>query len=101
MNINKEKNNHLNANKMILNTTNKDSFKDFQVVPVNGMNRRSQSVAQLPDKPIVLAERSQRDPNDSNNFKGTLSYASPFFNKTSYQNNFQNFGGGKSPISNL
>ncbi|CAI2369800.1 unnamed protein product [Moneuplotes crassus] len=93
-NLNNEKRRHINVNKMVCNTTNKDTFTDFQVQPGKGLAQRSQSCTQIPEKPIVVVEKHRRDPNNSNEYKGTLSFSSPFFNKSSYQKNFQNFGEG-------
>mmetsp|Transcript_20154 Transcript_20154/g.17853 ORF Transcript_20154/g.17853 Transcript_20154/m.17853 type:complete len:217 (+) Transcript_20154:300-950(+) len=84
---------------MIMNTTNNEVFKDFKVVPKTQYNRRSQSVAEVEDdKTIVTMETNKMYPNDSKEFKGTLSFSSPFFNRTCYQNNFQNFGPGTNYI---
>lgn len=95
-NLNKEKKRHINANKMNMNTTNKELFKDFKIMPNHELSRRSNSVAQIKDnRTIVTVEKVKRDPNDSNEFRGTLSFSSPFFNKSSYQNNFQDLGFGE------
>ena len=95
-NLNKERKSIITANKIASNTTNRDTFSDFIVVPSHGFNRRSNSVAQLPhNKTIVTMEKYHKNSNDSKEFLRTLSFSSPFFNKSSYQNNFQNFGPGK------
>ncbi|CAI2369895.1 unnamed protein product [Moneuplotes crassus] len=108
LNLNIEKRRHLNVNKMVCNTTNKDTFKDFEVQCHKGLTQRSQSQGNIPERMIVTVEKHERNPNDSKEFQETLNFASPFI-ASSYQKTFQNFGGGKmyhakhpkNPIYNL
>lgn len=80
---------------MILHTTNKNDFKDFEVV-LPGQKRRSQSAENLPDtKAEVTYERNLMNPNDSKEFMSTLGFSSPFFNTSSYQKTYLNYGGCK------
>lgn len=81
-----------NSNKMILQTTTRQDYKDFKVLLKS--KRRSQSVEQQDGlmgddgKMVVNYELKRNYGNDSHGFQSTMSFKSPFFNKSTYQNNF-------------
>lgn len=83
-----------NSNKMSYKTTKQADFKDFKVV--SGKNLRSRSQEPIDEnQALVIAEIRKVKGNNSKEFKSTLSFNSPFFNQSSYQNSFYNFGDSK------
>ena len=83
---------------MILKTTNKQDFSDFKIVTKK--SRRSQSSENIPDKKtLVVFDKKKIRPNDSKGFQSTLTFNSPFFHKSSYNFNFQNYGECKTKLN--